>query len=195
MAKILFIQIPAAVEQALIEQLRDLSEWEILTLPKPSVDPSLMPDLVIASITDVAPVFPGCPVLPIRGTKPLRLGTLLRQIAQMLAQPVLYIDDINIGSHTFKPQEKSLVRSSGESIALTDREVDILAYLARRAGRPVSREDLLKNVWQYQDGVDTHTLETHVYRLRQKIEQHAEEPHILLTTEGGYSLHLPEVAA
>jgi DNA-binding response OmpR family regulator len=82
----------------------------------------------------------------------------------------------------------------GEDIALTDREVDILAYLVRHRQAPVSRDMLLKNVWQYQEGVDTHTLETHIYRLRQKIEASADEPRLLLTVEGGYRLHLPETA-
>ena len=69
-----------------------------------------------------------------RGDPPKRLGALLRQIGQMLAEPVLYIDDIALGTSTFKPQEKSLARANGEEIALTDREVDILAYLARYQG-------------------------------------------------------------
>ena len=113
-------------------------------------------------------------------------------IGQMIAQPVLYIDDIAIGDYTFKPQERSLVRKTGEAVALTDREADILAYLVRHRHAPVSRDALLKNVWQYQEGVDTHTLETHIYRLRQKIESSAADPRILLTVEGGYRLHLPE---
>jgi len=125
---------------------------------------------------------------------PFFISALLRQIGQMIAQPVLYIDEIFLGDYIFKPQEKALSREGNEDIALTDREVDILAYLIRHRQTPVSREALLKNVWQYQEGVDTHTLETHIYRLRQKIEASAEEPRVLLTVEGGYRLHLPETA-
>ena len=192
MKKILLIQLPPAVEQALTEQLKLFSDLELVSLKKnPAEAAGHIPDLVVTG-GGVTEIFSGCPVFPLSGTKPRRLGAVLRQIGQMLAQPILYIDDISIGSYTFKPQEKSLARPEGEEISLTDREVDILAYLVRRRGKPVSRDELLKNVWQYQEGVDTHTLETHIYRLRQKIEISAEDPRILLTAEGGYSLHFPE---
>ena len=191
MKKILLIQIPIPVAQALTEQLQQCGDFEIVSLKKPPTDPiGDGPDLLVTG-GEAGTLFPGCPVLPLSWAKPRRLGALLRQIGQMLAQPVLYIGDIAIGGHTFKPQEKSLLRPDGEEIALTDREVDILAYLARHSGRAVSREELLKNVWQYQEGVDTHTLETHIYRLRQKVEACAEAPRILLTVDGGYTLHLP----
>lgn len=192
MKKILLIQIPAPVEQALTEQLKPFSSLEVLSLKKPPADAALMPDIVVTSAVGQETIFPGCPVLPLTWSKPQRLGLLLRQIGQMLSRPVLYIEDIAVGPYTFKSQEKSLVKEDGEEIALTDREVDILAYLVRRPGKPVSRDELLKNVWQYQEGVDTHTLETHIYRLRQKIEKQVDAPSILMTTEGGYSLHLPE---
>jgi hypothetical protein len=188
MKKILLIQIPPAVERALIEQLEPCAGWEVGVLKEVPPVFGPMPDLVVTGGA-VTPVFSGCPVLALSWAKPRRLGAVLRQIGQMLAQPVLYIGDIAIGSYMFKPQEKSLTRPNGEEIALTDREVDILAYLARYPGQPVSRDELLKNVWQYQEGIDTHTLETHIYRLRQKIEASAEEPRLLLTVGGGYSLH------
>lgn len=187
MKKILLVQIPAPMEQALMEQLAPLRGLEILSFKKPPADAALMPDLVVTGGGTV--VFPGCPVLPLTWSRPWRLGHVLRQIGQMLAQPVLYIEDIAVGDYIFKPQEKLLMKGE-EEVALTDREVDILAYLARRAGRPVSRDELLRNVWQYQEGVDTHTLETHIYRLRQKIEEQVDAPTLLLTTEGGYTLQL-----
>jgi DNA-binding winged helix-turn-helix (wHTH) protein len=193
MKKIIVTQIPAAVEQALMEHLgASKGDFDIVCVEKGTRDISAEdPDLVI---TGGAESVPGCPVLQLTFAHTQKLGTLLRQIGQMLAQPVLYIDDIAIGDYVFKPQEKSLAREEEEDITLTDREVDILAYLVRHRQAPVSREMLLKNVWQYQEGVDTHTLETHIYRLRQKIEASAEEPRLLLTVEGGYRLHLPETA-
>lgn len=197
MKKIILIQVSAAVEQALREQLSPFGDLEVVALKKaPPGLSDLMPDLVLLEgrEDDVTSAFPGCPVLPLSWARPWRLGALLRQIGQMLSQPVLYIDEMAIGSYLFKPQERSLTRPGGEEISLTDREVDILAYLVRHGGRPVSREDLLRNVWQYQEGVDTHTLETHIYRLRQKIELQAEDPRILLTAEGGYSLHPAKTA-
>ncbi|MFH1157455.1 MAG: winged helix-turn-helix domain-containing protein [Pseudomonadota bacterium] len=193
MKKILLTHLPPAVEQALTEQLIPFRSLEAISLKKgDSGSPGLVPDLVITGEAEEQAGYPGCPVLFLSATKTARLGAVLRQMGQMLAQPVLYIDDILLGPYVFKPQEKSLTPAEGEEIALTDREADILAYLVRHRGRPVSRDELLKNVWQYQEGVDTHTLETHIYRLRQKIEVSADDPSVLLTVEGGYSLHLPE---
>ncbi len=192
MKKIVFTHIPPAVEKALMEHLGAFAEFDIVTMNKNARDiPETDPDLVIAG---TAVNVPGCPVLSLSFTQPYRLGALLRQIGQMIAEPVLYIDDIPIGDYIFKPQEKALAKGTGEDIALTDREVDILAYMVRHRRKTISRETLLKNVWQYSEGVDTHTLETHIYRLRQKLEMSAEDPRILQTVEGGYSLHLPETA-
>lgn len=188
MKKILLIDLPPAVAQALTEQLAPSEEWAVGCLDKGPEGTPPLPDLVVAGTAAAAQAFTGCPVLLLSWAKPRRLGAVLRQAGQMLAQPVLYTGDLAIGAHVLKPQERALVRDDGEEIALTDREVDILAYLARHRGKPVSRDELLKNVWQYQEGTDTHTLETHIYRLRQKIEASAEEPRLLLTVAGGYVL-------
>ena len=193
MKNIFLIHLSPAMEQALTEQLISFSELDVVSLKKgDSVPTSLVPDLVITGDEENKAGYPGCPVLFLSVTKTARLGEVLRQMSQMLAQPVLYIDDILFGSYVFKPQEKSLTPAEGEEIALTDREADILVYLIRYLGKPVSRDELLKNVWQYQEDVDTHTLETHIYRLRQKIELSTNAPPIIQTIEGGYSLHLLE---
>ena len=71
---------------------------------------------------------------------------------------------------------------------LTEKETDILRYLYRAGQRPVSREKLLKEVWGYNAGVTTHTLETHIYRLRQKVDPDPLSPAILVTEAGGYKL-------
>lgn len=73
------------------------------------------------------------------------------------------------------------------SVTLTEKEVAVLVYLARR-DQPASREDLLRDVWRYAPDTDTHTIETHIYRLRQKIEADPAEPRYLLTTKDGYCL-------
>lgn len=186
MKKILLAQLPPPVEQALMEHLGMLVDIEVSPAQgKPDSDTDLI-------ITGGDSHVPGCPVLALSFSTPHRLGELLRQVGRMVAQPTLYIGDIALGADIFKPQEKLLCRNGAADIPLTDREVDILVYLARQRGAPVSRETLLKNVWRYQEGVDTHTLETHIYRLRQKIEVSAEDPQLLLTAEGGYRLHLPE---
>ena len=77
--------------------------------------------------------------------------------------------------------------SGDESVMLTEKEVDVLIYLFQR-NTAATRDDLLKDVWQYAADVDTHTIETHIYRLRQKIEPDAENPTILITTKDGYQL-------
>ena len=76
----------------------------------------------------------------------------------------------------------------GNKVRLTEKETAILRFLYRAGLRPISREVLLQEVWGYNSGVTTHTLETHIYRLRQKIEKDAATPEILVTEAGGYKL-------
>jgi DNA-binding response OmpR family regulator len=76
-----------------------------------------------------------------------------------------------------------------ERIRLTDKETAILKFLYRAAGKPVARQVLLNEVWGYNAAVTTHTLETHVYRLRQKIEADPASSRLLLTEGGGYRLN------
>ena len=80
------------------------------------------------------------------------------------------------------------ISPKGNKVRLTEKETSILRYLYRAGQRPVSRETLLQEVWGYNSGVTTHTLETHIYRLRQKIEKDAAAPAILVTEAGGYKL-------
>lgn len=189
MKKIAFLQLPPVIENALSEHL---AGFAVARVQNKAALLQEDPDLVVTG----EPVhLPACPVLTVPLTQPLRLGDILREIGRMAAQPVLYIDDMSIGDYIFKPQERALTRADAEDIPLTDREVDILAYLIRHRAAPVSREELLKNVWQYQQGVDTHTLETHIYRLRQKMEASVESPQLLLTVEGGYTLNISGGAA
>src|SRR6516165_8336810 len=93
-----------------------------------------------------------------------------------------------IGSYTFRPSSKILLNQKGNKVRLTEKETAILRYLYRADQRPVSRETLLQEVWGYNSGVTTHTLETHIYRLRQKFENDAATPAILVTEAGGYKL-------
>ena len=75
-----------------------------------------------------------------------------------------------------------------KKIRLTEKETSILKYLYRAGQKPVGRDTLLGEVWGYNAGVTTHTLETHIYRLRQKVEKDASAPAILVTEGGGYKL-------
>lgn len=133
---------------------------------------------------------PAVPQLELSLGRPLRLGALMRQIAGVAADPALWLDSVALGGYTLNPQDKTLASAAGDEIGLTDKEVDILIFLARYHHRAVGRDELLQHVWRYQQGVDTHTLETHIYRLRQKIGDTSENPHLLLTEEGGYRLNL-----
>jgi len=90
--------------------------------------------------------------------------------------------------YTFRPSSKILLNPKGNKVRLTEKETAILRYLYRAGQRPVSRETLLQEVWGYNSGVTTHTLETHIYRLRQKVEKDAASPAILVTEAGGYKL-------
>jgi DNA-binding response OmpR family regulator len=123
-------------------------------------------------------------------TKPIRFGVLLARIRAQLRQHQASDDAIfTIGASTFRPSSKLFYNHSGDKIRLTDKETSVLRYLCR-AGQPVSRETLLREVWGYSPGLTTHTLETHIYRLRQKIESDAANPAILITDSRGYRLEL-----
>ena len=123
-------------------------------------------------------------------TKPFRLGALLARIRAHLRQHEHSEDaTFSIGAYTFKPALKLLIRPDGTGkIRLTEKEAAILKYLYRARERVIAREVLLSEVWGYNANVATHTLETHIYRLRQKIETDPSDPHLLVTEGGGYRL-------
>ena len=95
-----------------------------------------------------------------------------------------------IGSYLFKPGSKQLVSSDDRRIRLTEKETAILRFLYRASPEAVSRDVLLTEVWGYNAAVSTHTLETHIYRLRQKIETDPANAVLLVTEAGGYKLIL-----
>src|SRR5436189_5274306 len=121
--------------------------------------------------------------------KPFRFPVLLARIRAQLRQHEASEDAVfTIGPYTFRPSSKLLVNPKGNKVRLTEKETAILRYLYRAGRRPISREILLQEVWGYNSGVTTHTLETHIYRLRQKVERDASNPSILVTEAGGYKL-------
>ncbi len=123
-------------------------------------------------------------------TKPFRLGVLLARLRAHIRQYERSDDAVfNIGPYTFQPKAKTLVdNADNRKVRLTDKEAAILKYLYRAGGRMVGRDVLLGEVWGYNAGVSTHTVETHVYRLRQKIEKDPSKAEILITEPGGYRL-------
>ena len=96
--------------------------------------------------------------------------------------------ELQLGNYVLKTGLRQLVLPDGRISKLTDKEVRILRYLQRAQGQPVSREELLSEIWGYDSRLTTHTLETHIYRLRQKSENASEGPVLLLTEIGGYRL-------
>lgn len=102
-------------------------------------------------------------------TKPFRFAVLLARIRAQLRQHEQSEDaTFNVGPYTFKPSQKLLTMENGQKIRLTEKEAAIIRYLYRADQKVVTRDVLLEEVWGYNSGVTTHTLETHVYRLRQK---------------------------
>jgi DNA-binding response OmpR family regulator len=121
-------------------------------------------------------------------TKPFRFAVLMARVHAHLrshdrSEEAMY----RIGPYTFRPSAKLLVDDKAHKIRLTEKETNILKFLYR-VGETVPRETLLNEVWGYNPAVTTHTLETHIYRLRQKIEENPGDAHILVTESGGYRL-------
>ncbi len=123
-------------------------------------------------------------------TKPFRLGVLLARLRAQLRQHEQSEDAVfTIGPYTFRPSAKLLTHGeSKKKVRLTEKETSILKYLYRSGDAVVGRDKLLGEVWGYNAAVTTHTLETHVYRLRQKIEEDPSAAEILVTEPGGYRL-------
>nr|PZN83479.1 MAG: DNA-binding response regulator [Pseudomonadota bacterium] len=122
-------------------------------------------------------------------TKPFKFAVLLARIRAQLRQHEQSEDAVfTIGKYTFKPAAKLLIDEKGSKIRLTEKETSILKYLYRAGEKVVTRDVLLHEVWGYNANVTTHTLETHIYRLRQKIERDPSKAELLVTETGGYKL-------
>jgi DNA-binding response OmpR family regulator len=122
-------------------------------------------------------------------TKPFKFAVLLARIRAQLRQHEQSEDAVfTIGHYTFKPASKLLVDEKGSKIRLTEKETSILKFLYRSGEKVITRDVLLHEVWGYNAGVTTHTLETHIYRLRQKIEKDPSNAELLVTETGGYKL-------
>lgn len=122
-------------------------------------------------------------------TKPFRFGVLLARIRAHLRSHEQSEDAVfKIGPYSFRPSAKLLTDAAERKIRLTEKETAILKFLYRAGAKVVGRDVLLTEVWGYNSGVTTHTLETHIYRLRQKIEADPSNAEILVTEAGGYRL-------
>ena len=121
--------------------------------------------------------------------KPFKFAVLLARIRAQLRQHEQSEDAVfTIGHYSFRPAQKLLLEEDGSKVRLTEKETSILKYLYRAEQKVVTRDVLLEEVWGYNSGVTTHTLETHIYRLRQKIEKEPSNAALLVTEGGGYKL-------
>lgn len=121
--------------------------------------------------------------------KPFKFAVLLARIRTLLrARGASEEAAVPIGPYTFRAGAKTLTSEASGLLRLTEKEAAILRFLHRAGEAIVSRETLLQEVWGYNSSVTTHTLETHIYRLRQKIETDPSAARILVTEPGGYRL-------
>ncbi len=121
-------------------------------------------------------------------TKPFRFAVLMARVhAHLRSHGHSEEAQYRIGPYTFRPSAKLLIDDAAKKIRLTEKETNILKFL-HRSGETVPRETLLHEVWGYNPAVTTHTLETHIYRLRQKIEADPGRARLLVTESGGYRL-------
>ena len=123
-------------------------------------------------------------------TKPFRVNVLMARLrARMRETEQSEHAVFQIGHYSFRPIDKSMHDNRNEhKIRLTEKETAIVKFLYLASDSVVSRDTLLGEVWGYNVGVTTHTLETHVYRLRQKIEEDPSNAMILVTEPTGYRI-------
>ena len=93
-------------------------------------------------------------------------------------------------NYELHPNSKEIIDLTDNSIVkLTEREVDIIKYLYKQTNEYISKTDLQTNVWQYNKEVTTHTIETHIYRLRQKVEKN-DGRKLIVISNGKYKLNM-----
>lgn len=124
---------------------------------------------------------------------PLRLSDLGKAVSRLLTRAAIGTDSLSVAPElSFFPKER-LLRSSAAAVELTEKEAALLLSLLQSRGQAAGREALLREVWRYQNGVDTHTLETHIYRLRQKIAEAGGNERLISTVPEGYVLEAETV--
>jgi DNA-binding response OmpR family regulator len=121
---------------------------------------------------------------------PFRLAELKARLRAQIREHETSEDAVlAVGPYHFRPGARSLHEpAENRHIRLTQQEVIILTHLYRAAGRPISRQNLLHEAWSYGAGARTHTVETHIYRLRRKTEPDPSRPYIILKDRSGYRL-------
>lgn len=161
-------------------------------------DPSSAPDLVIiqqGQATDTT--FGAAQIFEIpKGA--IRLGEVMDKLGYLLSGREFHIEDenenIDLGEFLLIPAENLLIHQGTKNeIRLTDKERLLLRFLYEAGDDGIARKQLLKDVWGYADDAETHTLETHIYRLRQKIEQHTTHE-VIKVIDGIYTIDVKSMA-
>ncbi len=127
-----------------------------------------------------------CPLILVK-ERPVRLRDLLDDIGKLLQNHSS--GDIVFGEGYSLQIRLKQVSLGDKSVALTDTEVKLLQSLIEMKGQVAHKDRLLKNVWGFDEALDTHTLETHIYRLRGKLRELDEDNEMIAATEGGYMLN------
>lgn len=122
--------------------------------------------------------------------KPFKLETVLSSLKRDTLLPKIRRKEcLVINGYNIYPVKKEIVSSNNKICKLTEKEVDIIKYLYQTKSRIASKEDLLENVWKYSTDATTHTVETHIYRLRQKVEKEG-KTQLIITENNGYRLNI-----
>jgi Transcriptional regulatory protein, C terminal len=154
-----------------------------------SLDPVLEPDCLIIQSDDISSPSTNPIILSLPSKGVIRLGEILDRLGYLLSRREDHIEDdnllIDLGLFILRPSENSLLhKQSQQIIQLTDKERMLLRYLYESGSKGMPRKELLKSVWGYAEEAETHTLETHIYRLRQKLEPFAADT--IIKVQDGY---------
>lgn len=117
---------------------------------------------------------------------PLPLPQLVARISALATAPTAYVT--LAGGWQFSPSARMLEHADHPPVALTELEAALLSHLAHAAGSDIARETLMRDIWRYDEATQTHTLETHMYRLRGKLEKLQPSACQIATTDAGYRL-------
>ena len=134
------------------------------------------------------------PTLSVTATQIVQKPIILSEFLDELRSCINIFENSEDGFFSFnryvvRPISKDILNQRNkEKTKLTEKEIAILKYLYKNKDRLVSKNELLQEVWGYSPDVSTHTIETHIYRLRQKVEQGDPDAQLILTVDGGYQL-------
>jgi DNA-binding response OmpR family regulator len=189
--KVLLVDDDDALRQSLGEQLRLHEEFQTIEADNGTSALDLAKgEYFDAILLDVGlPDMDGREVCRLMRRNGVKSPIIMLTAAESDSDTILGLAVFTIGPYTFRPSAKMLIHGETQKkVRLTEKETAILKYLYRSGNIVVGRDTLLGEVWGYNAGVTTHTLETHVYRLRQKIEAEPSNAEILVTEPGGYRL-------